>query len=186
MMGAVLDTILGLPIHPLIVHATVVLVPVAALLVGLCAVAPATRPRLAWPTVLVSAAACVTVAGAALSGGPLEARVGGTPLIHHHSYLAKLLVVWVLAMTAAVLALAYVDWYRAGAAVVSWSPVPARVVRRLAPRPVDRIVAARWLIPAVATLSLVAAAGTLVQIVLVGHSGAEAAWSHVGSTAAGR
>lgn len=185
MLADVLDTVLGLPIHPLIVHATVVLVPVAALLVGVCAILPATRRALAWPAVVASAAACVTVAGAALSGGPLEARVGGSALIHHHSQLAKLLVVWVLAMTAAVLALAYADWYRGGTAVAHWLPVPPGLVRRLAPPGVGRVVAARWVIPTVAALSLVTAAGTLVQIVLVGHSGAEAAWSHVGG-AAGR
>jgi hypothetical protein len=182
MLPGMLDTVLGLPIHPLIVHATVVLVPVATLLVGLCAAVPATRRRLAWPAVLACVAACVTVAGAALSGGPLEARVGGNALIQHHSQLAKLLVVWVLAMTVAAVALAYADWYRTGTAVAGWLPVPGRVVRALAPRGVGRIVAVRWLMPVIATLSLVTAAGTLVQIVLVGHSGAQAAWSQVGAT----
>jgi hypothetical protein len=181
-----LDTVFGLPIHPLIVHATVVMVPVATLLVGLASVLPAARRRLAWPAVLACLVACVTVAGAALSGGPLEARVGGGALIHHHSQLAKVLVVWVLMMSAAAVALAYVDWYRGGGAVAGWVPVPPRMVRSLVPASIGRVVSARWLLPAVAALSLVTAVGTLVQIMLVGHSGAQAAWSGVDSVAGGR
>ncbi|GAA5186210.1 hypothetical protein GCM10023322_31950 [Rugosimonospora acidiphila] len=181
-----LDTVLGLPIHPLIVHATVVMVPVATLLVGLCAVAPATRRQLAWPAVLACLVACVTVAGAALSGGPLEARVGGNALIHHHSQLAKLLVAWVLVMSAAAVALAYVDWYRGGTAVAGWIRVPPKTVRALAPASIGRLIYARWLLPTVVALSLVTALGTLVQVVLVGHSGAQAAWSGVGGAAGGR
>ena len=38
-----LDTIAGLPIHPLIVHATVVIVPAAALAVALAALVPRFR-----------------------------------------------------------------------------------------------------------------------------------------------
>ncbi|GIH15027.1 hypothetical protein [Rugosimonospora africana] len=181
-----LDTVFGLPIHPLVVHATVVMVPVATLLVGLCALLPAVRHRLAWSAVLACAVACVTVAGAALSGGPLEARVGGGALVRHHADLAKLLVVWVLAMSAAAVMLAYLDWYRGGTRVAGWLPVPPRVIRALAPASMGRLACARWLLPAMAGLSLVTALGTLVQIVLVGHSGAQAAWSGVGSAAGGR
>jgi hypothetical protein len=177
-----LDTVFGLPIHPLIVHATVVLVPVAALLVAICAGLPATRRRLAWPAVVTSVLACLTVALAALSGGPLEARVGGSALIHQHSFYAKLLVVWVLAMSAAALVLAYLSWYRAGTPVAGWLPLRPGLVRTLAPAALGRMVAVRWLLPAVAALGLVTAAGTLVQVVLVGHSGAQAAWSRVGTT----
>jgi hypothetical protein len=128
----------------------------------------------------------VAVAGAALSGGPLEAHVGGSALIHHHSQLAKLLVVWVLVMSAAALSLAYTDWYRTGAVMAGWIPVPVRLARALAPASVGRLLSARWLLPLVAALSLVTAVGTLVQIVLVGHSGAQAAWSGVAGAAGGR
>jgi hypothetical protein len=181
MLGAMLDTVFGLPLHPLVVHATVVLTPLATLLVAVCAVLPGSRRRLAWPTVVACALACVTVAAAALTGGPLEQRVGGSPAIAHHSQLAHVLVVWVLAMSAAALLLAYVSWYRAGAPVAGWLRVPPRLVRSAAPAQLGRLVAARWLLPAASVLSLVTALGTLVAIVLVGHSGAQAAWAHVGT-----
>ncbi|MEN3304467.1 MAG: hypothetical protein V7603_669 [Micromonosporaceae bacterium] len=45
--------------------------------------------------------------------------------------------------------------------------------------------AARWVLPVAVALSLVASAGTLVQVVVVGHTGAQAAWSGV-QTSSGR
>src|SRR4051812_42254279 len=111
MLHSMLDTVFGLPVHPLVVHATVVFTPLATLLVAVCAAVPASRRRLAWPTVVGCAVACVTVAVAALSGGPLERRVGGGPAVAHHAQLAHVLVVWVLAMSVAALLLAYVSWY---------------------------------------------------------------------------
>jgi uncharacterized membrane protein len=39
------DTVAGLPMHPLIVHATVAVVPTAALVVGLAGVWPTFRAR---------------------------------------------------------------------------------------------------------------------------------------------
>jgi uncharacterized membrane protein len=181
MLGPMLDTIFGLPVHPLVVHATVVLTPVATLLVAVCAVVPASRRRLVWPTVVACALACLTVAAAALSGGNLERRVGGSPAIHRHSELADVLVFWVVAMSVAALLLAYVSWYRAGAPVAAWLRVPDRLARRAAPAQLARLVAVRWLLPAASVLSLVTAVGTMVAVVLVGHSGAQAAWAGVGS-----
>ena len=44
-----LDTVLGLPLHPLVVHAVVVLLPLVALGVMALAVVPRWRARLALP-----------------------------------------------------------------------------------------------------------------------------------------
>ncbi|CCI52592.1 DUF2231 domain-containing protein [Nostocoides jenkinsii] len=54
------DTVLGLPLHPLVVHAVVVLGPLAALLLVAYAAVPRWRAGLRWPTV-----ACALVAGCA-------------------------------------------------------------------------------------------------------------------------
>jgi hypothetical protein len=59
---------------------------------------------------------------------------------------------------------------RGGTAVAGWIPLPPRMIQALAPVPMGRLVCARWLLPALAGLSLVTALGTLVQIVLVGHA----------------
>jgi hypothetical protein len=61
--------------------------------------------------------------------------------------------------------------------------VLARAVARrsdgAAPAPVW---AARWVTVAVAVVTVVAASGAVVQVVRIGHSGAKASWSDVGSS----
>lgn len=73
------DQIQSLPLHPLAVHAAVVLVPLAALL-ALLFVVPRTRAWARLPMALVSVAAAVAVYVAKLSGLSLEQtlrRLGG-------------------------------------------------------------------------------------------------------------
>lgn len=171
-----MDTVLGLPLHPLVVHGTVVLVPVSAALVIAAGLWRRRRSRLIWPAFAASVVATGLVAAAALSGKPLARQVPSSALVAHHAQLAKLLVVWVLAMTGASFALAYLAWRRAGAAVPDWLPVPRRVTALATPGWTAGVVAAR-ILPAVASLCVVTGAGTLVQVVLVGHSGAQATWS---------
>jgi hypothetical protein len=174
-----LDTMFGLPVHPLVVHATVVLVPLAALLVCVAALWRQMRVPLGWPAALVSVLATASVALAALSGGPLARRVGSSALIAQHAQFAKLLAVWVVAMTVTSTGLAYVAWRRAGAPVAPGLRVPRRIVELVTPRSLAPLVATRWIMPVVVGLSLLTAAGTLTQVVLVGHTGARAAWSQV-------
>lgn len=155
-----LDTVLGLPVHPLIVHATVVIVPTAALAVALYAVWPRFRAWARFGPLALAAAAVVLTPLSTSSGESLEHRVGGSAAIEQHSHLADLLIWWVAPL--AVLAAVLWWWHRAER--------PARSGRSLA------LVAA--------VLPVAVAVGTLVQVVLIGHTGAEAAWSDVGSAAA--
>ncbi len=153
-----LDTIFGLPIHPLIVHATVVVVPTAALAVALYAAWPRFRAWSRWGPLALALAAVVLTPLSTSSGESLEHRVGGSHLVEEHSELADMLIWWVIPL--AVLAAALYWWHRADRGTRS----------------------GRALGLAAAALPVVVAAGTLVQVVLIGHSGAEAAWSDVGSS----
>jgi hypothetical protein len=149
----VLQTIFGLPIHPLIVHATVVVVPAAALAVLLAAVSPRFR---SWAGVLVPVLALAAVVLTPLStssGEALQGMVGDSHLVEEHSELADMLIWWVIPLLV-------------GAAGVWWFN------RR-------GVTARRGLMLAAGVLSVVAAVGTTVQVVLIGHSGAEAAWHGV-------
>jgi hypothetical protein len=148
----VLDTIFGLPVHPLIVHATVVLVPTAALLVALAAVYPRFRAWIGPVPALAALAACVLVPLSTSSGEELEHHVGDSSLVEKHAQLADTLI-WL------VLPLALV-------AVVGWW-----VHRRTS--------VGTGAVVAVAVASVVLAGGTLVDVVLIGHSGAKAAWTGV-------
>ncbi len=157
-----LDTIFGLPLHPLIVHATVVIVPAAALAVLLAAVLPRFR-RWAGPLPLVlSAAGLFLVPLSTDSGEALRSRVGDTPLVREHAELADMLLPWMILLTVV-------------AAAQFWFQ---RRERRGEPAGGGRG-AARWLPTVVTVVGVLVALGTTVQVVLIGHSGAKAAWHNL-------
>ncbi len=93
------DEIDGLPLHPLVVHAAVVLVPLAALLGVLFAV-PRTRAWARLPLLLVAVAAAASTFVAKLSGENFKEvlQLGGPAgtLIDEHEARANLLLILVL------------------------------------------------------------------------------------------
>ncbi len=76
------DTIAGLPVHALVVHAVVVLGPLAALMLLAYALRPTWRTGLRWPTLLLSAVAAASAFVATQSGEALEERVGDPAFDH--------------------------------------------------------------------------------------------------------
>ena len=79
-----LDSFLGLPAHPLIVHAPVVLVPLASLGLLDLLLRPAWRPRYAGLLLVGLVAAALGAIAAAVSGNAFAERVG-LP-VSHQSY----------------------------------------------------------------------------------------------------
>lgn len=157
------DTVLGLPVHALVVHAVVALSPLTVLM--LLAFSLSERFR-AWSGWLTAAVASVTTAFAFVassSGEALERRVGSSDLVREHAELGDLLP-WVVLGTAV---LAWVLWWlwRAGrsAAEPGTGPRPSGLFRVLT------------------VVGVIAALGLAVDVALVGHSGAEAVWSGIGS-----
>jgi hypothetical protein len=153
-------TVFGLPIHPLIVHATVVVVPAAAVALGLSAVWPRFRRWLSWGTPAAAVAALILVPLTTSSGESLEQQLPRTALIEAHTRLADGLLPWVIGL--AVLAVA--GWW----------------IHGLAGRCSPRRPLARWIPILVSVLAVAVAVGTLVEVVLIGHSGAAAAWTTTG------
>ncbi len=143
------ETVLGLPLHPLVVHATVVLVPLTALLVILTAFSPRIR---AWAGLLPLVGAALSVALAPIStstGESLQHTVGESRLIEEHAELGDMLVWWAVGM----LVFAAAQYF-----------LPRRATL------------GKGLATGLMVLGLVAGIGTMVQIVLIGHSGAKAVW----------
>nr|NLI51602.1 hypothetical protein [Propionibacterium sp.] len=70
------DTVAGLPVHPLVVHAAVVLLPLAALLLVALIAVRRWRAALGVPTLLALAGGTAAAFVAAESGEALAARVG--------------------------------------------------------------------------------------------------------------
>jgi hypothetical protein len=151
-----LDTIFGLPAHPLIVHATEVVVPTAALVLLVAALWPRFRR---WAKLLPLGLALVSLGLVPLStesGEALAERVPGNALIRTHIDLAEGLLPWVLGMV--VVAAVLLGWNR---------------TKTAAKRP------AKWVAVVIAVAALGVSSGTMVQAVLIGHSGATAVWSEV-------
>lgn len=150
------ETVFGLPAHPLIVHATVVLVPLGALLVLLHAVWPAARRRLGIVTPLVALVGLVLTPLSTESGENLEHMIGESAAIEKHSELADGLLPWMIGLF-----------------------VMAVVVYVLG----RRAVGPKALGIVAAVLAVVAVVGVTQQVVRIGHSGAEATWSDTASSA---
>ncbi len=92
----------GLPVHPLAVHAAVVLVPLAALL-GILYAVPRTRAWSRLPLLLVSLAALISVFVSKQSGEPLERKLNlqgaAHDLIEQHKQRADVLFVVMIVFT---------------------------------------------------------------------------------------
>jgi hypothetical protein len=155
-------TVFGLPTHALLVHATVVLVPLAALAVLLHAFWPEARRRLGIVTPLLAGVALVLTPLSTQSGEVLERQVPHSDLIERHAQLADGLLPWTLGLFVVAVGLWLLDRRRAGdrsARGPAWLPVVAGV------------------------LAAVAVVGVVQQVVRIGHAGAQATWDGVATSA---
>src|SRR6187401_1887673 len=93
-----IDSLFGLPAHPLVVHAVVVLLPLAA--VGLVVTAALPRSRRFYAP-LVFAAAVASTVGVGMaqgSGQSLEEQVDETHLVHEHTEQGEKVLPWAIAV----------------------------------------------------------------------------------------
>ena len=151
----------GLPLHPLVVHAAVVLIPLTALLTLGLAVLPRWRWLLRWPTAGASLL-CIALAFAATTSGQSLERVRPelAPLVREHSARGHLLANLTIVLAVVVVAAAFL------------LPGPSPLVSGKGER-VSRGSVADKIIPAILVLAAVV---VLVQVVLTGDSGARAVW----------
>jgi hypothetical protein len=150
------DTIGGVPVHPLVVHAVVVLLPLAAVGVILIAAIPRWRAAIGFTVLAITAVGTALVPIATMSGNNLAASIGTSPLVAHHQQLGNTL--WYVAVP--LLLVSVLLWWL------------GRRERHEQPLSTAASVA-------VGMLSVLVAAATIVQVVRVGHSGADAVWSGV-------
>lgn len=166
---SVLNTVFGVPTHPLIVHAVVVLVPLAALGAIVMVVAPKLRDHYGYLVAACAALDVVLVPLATGSGESLESSLvsarGGVedPLLAKHVHMGEQLLPFVIVMAVGAVVAVVIHHF---------------AIRRAqdAPRPSW---SAPWITQVALVLALVGSVGALVQTARIGHSGAKAAWSEV-------
>ena len=158
-----INELFGLPAHPLVVHAAVVLLPLAALATLVAAAVPRLRRHWGPVALAVALAATLAVGLAQGSGEELEEQVDETALVEEHTEKGETVLPWAIAVTVA-------------AAAVTVVPL---VVRRRPTTPANTVTAA------LVVAALITGAGAVWTVADVGHSGAKATWDDVGSESGG-
>ncbi|GAQ60437.1 DUF2231 domain-containing protein [Streptomyces scabiei] len=156
-----LDLINGIPAHVLFVHIVVILVPLTALALILCAGFPSVMRRFGLALPALALVSLISVPLTSHAGEWLERHVDSDPLVRRHAELGDELLPWVLGLF---LVSSAVWWFHRRAtrqtsgAEGSGRPVgtPLRITA--------------------AALSLVIGVGAGVQVYRIGDSGAKAAW----------
>lgn len=162
------DKINGLPAHILLVHAVVVLVPLAALLAVVAVAWPAARRKLGVLLPIAALVGLIFVPLATQAGEWLQEHVKETALVEKHTQLGDGLSVWALLLFVLAAAL----WLLDAAPARNWR-LP-RLFGTTAARAV------------ISTLLVAVAVVSVVQVYRIGDSGAKAAWhGQVSSTAIG-
>jgi len=159
-----MTTIGGLPAHPLIVHAVVVLLPLAA--IGTLAVAarPTWRRTLGIPVLLVGLIGLIGVPLATTTGEQLQHALGGGPLVEIHEQRADRLLPFALAFVV-LLAATLVLGRRADRADHVESEMRVRSLTRVA--------------TGVGVLAALSGAVVTGLVVWIGQAGATAVWQSV-------
>ena len=155
-----------LPLHVLLVHAVIVLVPLVGLALVVIAAWPAAR-RVLWLPVLIAAVLLVPLGLVTIEAGKwLQARVPVAPLIQEHTSIGESIVPWpwaLLGVAVLVAAWAVIELVAARRSTVTDDRRPARGVR-----------IAVSVVLTIAALGVTAgAAWTVFQI---GSSGSRAVW----------
>jgi hypothetical protein len=155
-----------LPLHVLLVHAVIVLVPLVGLALVVIAAWPAAR-RVLWLPVLIAAVLLVPLGLVTIEAGKwLQARVPAAPLIQEHTSIGESIVPWL--------------WALLGVAVLvaAWAVIELLAARRSTDsedrRPARGLRIAVGTVLTIAALAVTAMASwTVFQI---GESGSRAVW----------
>jgi hypothetical protein len=162
----------GLPAHVLLVHAVVVLVPLAALMLVASAIWPAARAKLGFLTPAVALVALILVPITTHAGHWLQDHLhnnfGHTdPQILHHAHLGAQLLWWVIPLFVVSAGM----WAIGRRYDLVWRPADGP----------DRRALPVWVTAVIALVAVGVAVGTLVWVVRIGESGSRAIWP-AGST----
>lgn len=166
-MFALFDSLFGLPGHPLLVHAAVVLVPLAAIGTVVIAFWPAARERIGWITAVLGVVGFFFAFFAKESGEALLESVRVTEAVKSHADMGS--------------------WGVIGAFLVGGSACTLMLfdqfVKERAKRGLPELSITRPLRTLIGVFAVVLSIFGTVLVVNVGHSGAKATWDTNNTTA---
>jgi uncharacterized membrane protein len=165
----------GLPLHALVVHFVVVLLPLAVAGSVVVALWPAARERFGWLVAAVAVVATILVPVATNSGKQLKRRVGGSALLDEHERLGDQLLFYAIPMAVAVLGLMIVHELGKRRASADTDASGADAPTVIATRTNVAVV-----VVAVLTIGLAVAAG--IHVYRVGDAGSRVVWDFVQDT----
>ncbi len=163
-----LEEFMGVPTHPLLIHAAVVFVPLLAILAIAYALIPFVRPQIRWVLGLLALATPICALLAKLSGDAFFARLQSRnrvspeffPKLQAHQRFGTLTLYATIVLALLTLALVYFVGPRVAAGRAAGGAGSTRVLSLV-----------------LVALSLVAAAVSLYYVVRTGDSGAKAVWT---------
>lgn len=147
------ETIGGIPIHPLVVHGVVVLIPLAALGVILIAFIPKWRERYGSLVVILALLPLLMIPVAKQSGEQLKEVVGDSDAVKTHAELGEVMLYFAIPLFLVATALWWVGR------------------RERQHQPIGK-----GLSLTLAVVSVIVAISASVWVARVGHSGSDAAW----------
>lgn len=163
-----LSNLFGIPAHPLLVHAVVVVVPLTALAAVISAFSAGMRARIGWIVALGAVLDIFLLPLVTGSGESLEERVQETALVEKHTEMGEQLLPWVIGLAVAfvLLMLHHRSKTHSSGRLDGYGA---------------RALSAPWIAALLTLVTVVAAVGATVQVARIGHSGAKATWSDTGA-----
>lgn len=175
-----IDTIYGLPAHPLFVHIPVVGIPLVALLFVAYLVLPAKREGLFWPTAIGIVFVTIATILAASTGESLEESLPpedrASSVLHHHTELGDQTRFIVILFAVAALGFLALDWWQRTQRDTTGAKTAANALTATLAQP--RVMN---LVLGLGILAVLLGSVATVWDVRTGHAGAKSAWGDVGS-----
>ncbi|TDP91193.1 DUF2231 domain-containing protein [Labedaea rhizosphaerae] len=165
----------GLPLHALLVHVVVVLVPLAVLGAIVIAVWPAARRRFGWLVLGFAVVDAIVVPLTTESGENLDRRVPSNPQLAEHERLGDMMIYWVVPLLVLIAALMALEVVRRRQLTTIDAGGPGTQTAATGQ-------VASWLMPVsivVAVLTVAVAVGTGIHCFRVGDAGAKSVWGFV-------
>jgi len=165
-----MDTLFGLPAHPLLVHIPIVLLPLAAVGVVVMLIKPAWHRRYRWVVLAMGTAGALGAAFAAQAGEALGSRVNAVEgrqaanRWRHHAELGDTSRTVALVFLVVLVVFVFLPWWQERRTSQA-GPDGSAPDRRLV-----------VLTLAVSALTVLAAIATVVTIVQAGHTGSKSVW----------